>query len=96
MTTRNRMSLLPGERMTIRVRYLTLKLRALCWVLRRVRAGAFLRSTPGNQTASCSRNHDGRWKRGYAEKRIPAIIATNSLVAKWPVPTFSQLVAIGK
>jgi hypothetical protein len=44
MTTRpkthghsRRMSLLPGERMTIRVRYLTLKLRALCWVLRRPR-----------------------------------------------------------
>jgi hypothetical protein len=26
-------------RMTLRLRYLTLKLRALCWVLRRVRAG---------------------------------------------------------
>jgi len=26
-------------RMTLRLRYLTLKLRALCWVLRRLRAG---------------------------------------------------------
>jgi hypothetical protein len=31
--------------------------------------GAFLGSTPENrQTASYSRNRDGRWKRGYAEK----------------------------
>ena len=34
-----RMSLLSGERMTLRLRYLTLKLRALCWALRRLRAG---------------------------------------------------------
>ena len=33
------MSLLSGERMTIRLRYRTLKLSALCWVLRRLRAG---------------------------------------------------------
>jgi hypothetical protein len=32
-------SLLSGERMTIRLRYRTLKLRALCWALRRLRAG---------------------------------------------------------
>jgi hypothetical protein len=32
-------SLLSGERMTIRLRYRTLKLSALCWVLRRLRAG---------------------------------------------------------
>ena len=36
---RRRISLLSGERMTLRLRYLTLKLRALCWVLRRLRAG---------------------------------------------------------
>jgi hypothetical protein len=28
-----------GGRMTLRLRYLTLKIRALCWVLRRLRAG---------------------------------------------------------
>jgi hypothetical protein len=32
-------SLLSGEHMTLRLRYLALKLRALCWVLRRLRAG---------------------------------------------------------
>ena len=36
---RRRMSLLSGERMTLRLSYPTYKLRALCWVLRRLRAG---------------------------------------------------------
>jgi hypothetical protein len=30
-------------RITLRLRYLTLKLRALCWVLRRLRAGRLVR-----------------------------------------------------
>jgi hypothetical protein len=34
---RRRMSLLSGERMTLRLSYPTYKLRALCWVLRRLR-----------------------------------------------------------
>jgi hypothetical protein len=33
------MSLLSGEPMTLRLSYPTYKLRALCWVLRRLRAG---------------------------------------------------------
>jgi hypothetical protein len=37
--TRRRMSLLSGERMTLRLSYPALKIRALCWVLRRLRAG---------------------------------------------------------
>ena len=32
--------------MTIRLRYLTLKLRALCWVLRRLRAGRSVSGAP--------------------------------------------------
>jgi hypothetical protein len=28
--------------------------------------------------------------------QIPTIIATNLLVAKWPVPPFSQFIAVGK
>ena len=36
---RRRLSLLSGERMTLRLSYPTYKLRAMCWVLRRHRAG---------------------------------------------------------
>jgi hypothetical protein len=39
ITVSRRMSLLSGEPMTLRFSYPTYKLRALCWVLRRLRAG---------------------------------------------------------
>ena len=35
-----------GERMMLRLRYLNLKLRALCWVLRRLRAGRSVSGAP--------------------------------------------------
>jgi hypothetical protein len=48
--------------MTIRLRYLTWKPRALCWVLRRPLVEPFSAPTPGNlQAASYSRNCDG-WR----------------------------------
>jgi hypothetical protein len=45
----------------IRIRYLTYKLRALCWVLRRLRAGR-LSWVDAREPANCSRNRvaDGR------------------------------------
>lgn len=60
----------PGlwQRMTprTRLRYLTLKLRALCWVLRRLRAGAFLGPRGGELAAknkhSCHCENDYCWQ----------------------------------
>jgi len=53
------MSLLSGERMTLRLRYLTLKLRTLCWVLLRLvapaRGGAFLGPRGDEFTGKTSR-----------------------------------------
>ena len=50
----------------LRLRYLTWKLRALCWVLRRLRAGAFLGPRDGEFAAknkqSCHCENDYSWQ----------------------------------
>ena len=44
--------------MTLRLRYLTLKLRALCWVLRRMRAGR-ISWLEARKTANCACRIEG-------------------------------------